>query len=176
MRKVVLYIAMSLDGYIADRDGGVDWLSGQNQSADNQDSYSEFIKNVDTVIMGWNTYQQVTTELSPDSWPYAQQKTYVITHRQHKATNNIIFTAQNPGALLDMLQSQPGKDIWICGGAHLVQQLIKADLIDEYYISVIPTLLGSGIPLFTADAPEIKLKLICSQNYNGIVKLIYQRR
>ena len=65
MRKVSLFIAMSLDGYIADNKGGVDWLEGQGDNNENMDSYSEFVKNIDTVVMGWNTYYQVATELSP---------------------------------------------------------------------------------------------------------------
>lgn len=65
MRKVSLYIAMSLDGYIADRNGSVDWLNGQDGDTENIDTYSTFIKDMDTVIMGWNTYHQITTELSP---------------------------------------------------------------------------------------------------------------
>ena len=61
MRKVTLFIAMSLDGYIADKDGGVDWLNGQEENGENTDTYSEFIKTIDTIIMGWNTYHQVST-------------------------------------------------------------------------------------------------------------------
>ncbi len=61
MRKIVLFIAMSLDGYIADRNGNVDWLNGQNEKEETMDVYSDFIKDVDTVVMGWNTYYQVVT-------------------------------------------------------------------------------------------------------------------
>ena len=70
MRKVVLYVAMSLDGYIADKDGKVDWLAGQEDNAETADSYADFEKTTDTVIMGWTTYRQVTTELSPEQWVY----------------------------------------------------------------------------------------------------------
>ena len=68
MRQVVLYIAMSLDGYIADGEGNVAWISGQDDSVENKDTYSDFIKNVDTILMGWNTYHQVTAVLSPAEW------------------------------------------------------------------------------------------------------------
>ena len=70
MRKTALYIGMSLDGYIADSHGGVSWMTGQDESAENGDSYENFIKTVDTVIMGWNTYHQITTELSAGEWVY----------------------------------------------------------------------------------------------------------
>ena len=82
MRKVILYIAMSLDGYIADKNGGVDWLSGQGAEGAEEGTYSEFIKGIDTVVMGWNTYVQVKTELSPEIWPYEELTSYVITHRK----------------------------------------------------------------------------------------------
>lgn len=82
MRKVVLFIAMSLDGYIADEHGNVDWLNGQDMSVENIDTYSVFMRDVDTVIMGWDTYHQIVTELSPTEWIYANLTSYVITHRK----------------------------------------------------------------------------------------------
>lgn len=176
MRKTVLFIAMSLDGYIADRNGSVDWLNGQNAHEETIDTYSVFIQNVDTVIMGWNTYHQIVTELSPAEWIYADLTSYVVTHRKLSSTNQIIFTEKDPVDIVKELKAKEGKNIWICGGAGIVQQLIKADLIDEYYISVIPTVLGSGIRLFGTIPEEIKLELIDTQAYNGIVELIYKRR
>ena len=78
MRKISLFIAMSLDGYIADSKGGVDWLKGQGSEHENIDTYSEFVKNIDTILMGWNTYHQVVTELSPKEWVYDDFTTYVL--------------------------------------------------------------------------------------------------
>lgn len=76
MRKISLFIAMSLDGYIADSKGGVDWLTGQSDD-DSIDTYDDFVKNIDIVLMGWNTYHQIVTELSPDKWVYDDFTTYV---------------------------------------------------------------------------------------------------
>jgi len=176
MRKIILFIAMSLDGYIADDRGGVNWLNGQGCDSENLDVYSEFVKEIDTVFMGWNTYHQVVTELSPAEWVYGDFITYVITHNKRDSTEQIRFTDENPIALLKKLKSENGKNIWICGGANLVQQAMRNDLIDEYYISVIPTLLGSGIRLFGNTGGEIKLKLLKTQTYNGITDLVYTRR
>lgn len=176
MREAVLFIAMSLDGYIADGNGGVGWLHGQGSDSENMDVYSEFVKGIDTIFMGWNTYHQVTTELSPEEWIYSDFTTYVFTHNETGGTEHIHFTDQNPADLLKKLKSEDGKAIWICGGADLVRQLMSADLIDRYYISVIPTLLGSGIRLFGNREKEIKLKLQGTQTYNGITDLIYTRR
>lgn len=176
MRKVVLFIAMSLDGYIADKHGNVDWLNGQDVNAENIDTYSSFVRDIDTVIMGWNTYRQIVTELSPAKWIYANLTSYVVTHRKLPSKKEIFFTGKAPSDLVRELKNKEGKDVWICGGADIVQQLIQNNLIDEYYISVVPTVLGSGIRLFGTTPDEIKLKLISTQTYNGIVELIYTRR
>lgn len=176
MRKVVLFIAMSLDGYIADRDGGVDWLAGQDPQAETLDAYSAFIEDVDTVVMGWNTYHQVAAELSPEKWVYGDLTSYVVTHRELDATEQIVFTGRDPCALVEDLRRGPGRDIWICGGASIVRQLAAADLIDEYDISVIPTLLGDGVPLFGPAGRRQELTLTGLQSSNGITRLIYRRR
>lgn len=176
MRKIVLFIAMSLDGYIADSDVGVGWLNGHGSDSENLDVYSEFVKDIDTILMGKNTYRQIVTELSPAEWIYGGFTTYVIMSHAGNSTDNIRFTDENPIDLLAKLKSGAGKNIWICGGANLVQQIIRGDLIDQYYISVIPTLLGSGIRLFGSMEKEIKLKLQGTQTYNGITDLIYTRR
>ncbi len=70
MRNVILFIAMSLDGYIADRQGGVEWLCGEDANAEMPDTYGTFVRDIDTVVMGWNTYHQIVTELSPNDWIY----------------------------------------------------------------------------------------------------------
>lgn len=176
MRKVVLFIAMSLDGYLADAQGKVDWLGGQSAEEEDGDSYSVFVQDVDTVIMGWNTYHQIVTELSPEEWVYQDLTSYVITHRKLDSSSQILFTGKEPCALVKELRKEEGKKIWICGGAEIVHQLMESDLIDEYDISVIPTILGSGIRLFGATPEEIKLKLVSAQACNGIVELIYTRR
>ena len=176
MRKISLFIAMSLDGYIADSKGSVDWLQGQGGDHETIDTYSEFVKDIDTVLMGWNTYHQVVTELSPEEWIYNDFITYVFTHKEHASCAKIRFTNTDPVDLVKNLKKENGKDIWICGGANLIWQLVNEDLIDCYYITVIPTLLGSGIRLFENIKHEIKLRLLKTQSYNGMTDLIYTRR
>lgn len=176
MRIITLFIAMSLDGYIADARGEVDWLQGQEETQGGVDSYSEFIREIDTVVMGWNTYEQIVTELSTDAWPYDALTTYVITHRKCDSSDKIRFTDADPAALVERLRGESGKGIWICGGANIVRQLVNVDAIDCYVITVIPTLLGSGIRLFEHGEKEIQLKLLKTQSYNGMVDLVYVRR
>lgn len=176
MRKVSLFIAVSLDGYIADVDGKVDWLEGQESTGAESESYDNFIKDIDTVIMGWNTYNQIITELSPDEWVYSGLNTYVITHKEMESGDEVLFTDKNPVELIKKLKSETGKGIWICGGASIAQALIRENLIDRYHITVIPTLLGMGIRLFDQGKNEIKLRLVETHSCNGMVDLIYIRR
>ena len=176
MRRVTLYIAMSLDGYIADRGGGVDWLKGEREEAETPDVYGEFIREVDTVLMGYNTYRQVTQELSPGQWIYSDLTAYVFTHRRLDSSEGIFFTDEDPGELLERLKAEEGKTIWVCGGADLIRQLMDGDLIDQYYITVIPLLLGEGIRLFGRGGRELPLHLLRTQSYNGMTDLVYERR
>lgn len=104
MRKVILYIAMSLDGYIADQNGRVDWLNAYNDAEEGTDSYSLLLKKVDTVVMGYNTYHQIVTELSPERWVYEGLKSYVITHNKIPSNPEIMFVNNSPGDLVKNLR------------------------------------------------------------------------
>ncbi len=170
-RETVLFIAVSLDGYLADNEGKVDWL---NHFAGGEQAYEEFIGSVDTVLMGWNTYEQIVTELSPNEWVYPNCKSYVLTHRNMDSCEKICFTDQSPIELIDRLKEEPGKDIWVCGGANLVAQLIKENRMDRYEISILPILIGKGIPLFSSFDREIVLKQTGVKKYGEIVLLSYR--
>ncbi|WP_296877931.1 dihydrofolate reductase family protein [Thomasclavelia sp.] len=168
MAKVVLYVAMSLDGYISDCNGKVDWLNEQEEN----DSYETFIQDIDTIIMGWNTYHQIVSELSLDKWIYEDKTTYVITHRKMASSKSIIFTDEDPGNLIKRIKNQ---NIWICGGANLVSQLIQKDLIDIYHLTIIPIILGDGIALFN-QSKRLDLKLADTKRYGNMVEMIYFRK
>lgn len=175
MRKTTLFIAMSIDGYIADYAGGVDWLAGTG--TEEPDSYSDFIREIDTVVMGGNTYRQIVTQLSPGVWPYPGMESYIVTRRSTSPICETVKVVQeSPCSLIRRLCEKPGKGIWICGGADIARQLMEEDLIDRYHLSVIPILLGDGIPLFAPKMRRQLLKLIRTQSYNGITDLIYERR
>lgn len=176
MRKISLFIAMSLDGYIADSKGGVNWLKGQGENDNTNNSYSEFIEKIDTIIMGWNTYHQIVRELSPDFWPYENQITYVMKHREEVSSDKIRFINEDLNEFVTQLKKEKGKNIWICGEANIVQQLMVQDLIDVYNVTIIPTILGSGVRLFKKGKNEIKLSLVKAQTYNGMIDAVYTRR
>ncbi len=173
-RKVVLYIAISLDGFIADINGGIDWLGGQDNSYNGDYGYSNFIKNIDTVIMGMNTYKQIVKKLSPDKWPYSDIKSYVFTSKKMINSENIIFVDQDIKSFILDLKNKKGLDIWINGGANIANQLIKNDMIDEYNLSIMPIILGQGIPLFNIVYKKLKLDKYSEEN--GVLNIVYSRR
>lgn len=177
MRKVIVYAAVSLDGFIADSSGGVGWLE-QPEGTARDDGYSRFIETVDTVVMGARTYRQVVTELSPEAWPYRGLTTYVLTHTPDNAAPqaDIRFVSRPPASLLEELVNLPGKDIWICGGADIVRQCRETDRIDEYQLAVMPVLLGEGIPLFAPARRRDELVLQSVQEENGAAFCIFRRR
>lgn len=176
MKSVTLFIAVSLDGYIADMKGNVDWLHGEDPSADDMCSYQEFIRGIDTVILGRNTYHQIVTELSPKEWPYRNLKSYVLTHQTLTSDETIEFVHEDVCKLLEKLKQEDGKGIWVCGGAKIIRPLVSSNLIDRYHLSVIPVILGNGVRLFHESETKIKLCLKKVQSYNGITDLVYERR
>lgn len=177
MRKVILYIAVSLDGYIADDKGAIDWISGQDESVELEDTFTPFFSGVDTVIMGRKTYNQIVTELAPNRWPYEGATTYVLTHhKETDNTKNICFKNIDVCRFVEELKQESGKNIWICGGAEVAQQLISNNLIDTYHLAVIPVILGEGISLFGGFTRKIDLTLVKTKKYNGIVEVIYNQK
>lgn len=136
----------------------------------------EAARDIDTVVMGWETYYQVITELSPDEWVYEDLMTYVITHREETSSEKIRFVHESPSELMKKLKELDGKDIWICGGASIARQLMQDGMIDRFYISVIPVLLGAGVRLFGELPEEQELRLMETKSYDGIVELRYEKR
>ncbi|MDO5298680.1 MAG: dihydrofolate reductase family protein [Clostridia bacterium] len=176
MRTVTLFIAMSIDGFIADRDGGMDWLGGQDPDGEELSTYNQFIQGIDTVVMGWNTYEQVINQVKEAEWPYADMMTYVFTHRNPRARERICFINADVCEFLRGLKMQKGGGIWICGGAEIAQQLLQAGLIDVLHLNIMPTILGNGIRLFKEREDEVPLRLLKTQSYNGITDVVYTRR
>ena len=99
----------------------------------------------------------------------------MLTHEQRPSGERICFTDRPLPELIDALRAQPGGDIWICGGASIVRQLMERDLIDWYWFTLVPVLLGDGIPLFDRREGRLPLKLCSTDSANGMVDLVYER-
>lgn len=170
-RKVVLYIAMSLDGYIATEDDNIDFLS-MVESPGEDYGYSEFIQTVDTVIMGRKTYDKVLS--FGIEFPHADKKCYVLSRNKKGRDANVEFWNKPVDELIRELKTTKGKHIYIDGGSEMVQECMKKSLIDTYVLSIIPCLLGGGIRLFKEGFPQQNLKLISSTSFSsGLVQLQY---
>lgn len=172
-RKVTLYIAVSLDGYIADQNGKVDRLTGENSGNGEDYGYNEFIAGIDTVVMGMNTYQQITTELSPEEWPYQNLKSYIFTHHEMDDKRGIAFIQKRPEKFMQELKEMAGGGIWICGGANLANQLMDTGLIDEIHLNIMPVVLGGGIPLFDRSHPGLQLCMQSVREIDGVIDVVY---
>ncbi|MDK1727026.1 dihydrofolate reductase family protein [Dellaglioa algida] len=177
-RKVILYIAMSLDGYIADEDGSIDFLNLHDSELNgtSQSDFEDFYAEVDTVVMGSKTYQQVVTELSPEDYPYSNVISYVLTPQSIKVQEENVHLVNEPiDALVKRLREAPGQSIWIVGGSSVVTPLIAANLIDEYILTTIPVILGRGIPLFQAQEKWLELVPIQTSLKNGYIQSVYHK-
>jgi len=177
-RKVILFIAQTIDGYIAETDGKIDFLIDNDfTSGDTKDhEYEKLTKRIDTVVMGRKTYDQVVNELSPNDYPYTDFENYIMTTNITEDFDNIHFENGNVAELVEKLKQEPSKkDIWIIGGSSLIAPLINNDLIDIYQIGVIPIVLGKGIPLFSDRTKFKELNLESVKKVNGIAYLEYEK-
>ena len=172
-RKLVLYIAMSLDGYIAKPNDDLNFLSLVDKEGEDY-GYANFISKVDTVIMGRKTYDWV---VGHTDFPHTDKKTFIITRREKAAIGKTQFYTGQLKELVSELKSEKGGTIFCDGGAEIVHELMKEDLIDEYILSVIPIVLGAGTRLFKDGRPEQRLEHLSTKNFDtGLVQLHYKRK
>jgi len=168
MRKVVLFIATSLDGFIAGSDGDTDWLY-----TDGDFGYSEFYNSIDTILMGHNTYKFL---LQFDIFPYPDKKNYVFTRTERQPDHNPVtfITGDVPGFVKN-LKNEDGNDIWLVGGGQINSILLNENLIDEMIVSVHPIILGQGIPLFKERSlNNLPFKLVQNKVFErGLIQLTY---
>lgn len=177
MPPITLYIATSLDGYIARADGGIDWLDrvdGFDENGVDEDyGYQAFYDSVDALLMGSSTYTQV---LGFGDWPYPDKPTYVFSSRDLANTlKDVQIVPPDIQTTLPLLNCH--KKAWLVGGGALVKSFHQAGLIDEYIISIIPVVLGAGIALFQAPLTEQPLTLMSTQTFpSGLVQLHYRKQ
>lgn len=167
MRKIRLFIASSLDGYIARTSGEVDWLF-----TDSDYGYAEFFSEIDTVLMGNKTYQQI---LGFGEYPYKGKKGFVFSQiLQGEKDNNVEFVGGDLKNFINRLRLSSGGDIWLVGGAQIIHYFLKHRLLDELILSIHPIILGEGIPLIVRDRIETTLKLKDVKTYDsGLLQVFY---
>jgi dihydrofolate reductase len=162
--KIILYIASSLDGFIARIDGSVDWLDKYSESGQDY-GYREFFESVDTVIVGNKTQKKFPQK-------YGDKTCFVFSRSSEGTDGNITYVKGDVKEFMKKCKLQ-GR-IWLVGGADLIDQFLKYGLIDEFIISMMPEILGSGIPLFkTMDLT--RLKLVKSTPYGNVMQVHYKK-
>ena len=176
MRKLSLFIATSLDGFIAQSGDDLSFLKLVEKEGEDY-GYGQFISNIDSIIVGRKTFDYVLKEIGPSHYDNGEREVYVITRTERKSVGNLKFYTGNLTDLVHKLKNEKGKNIYCDGGAEVINELLKDDLIDEYIISVIPILLGNGTRLFKAGRPEQRLELVSATTYDsGLAHLHYRRK
>jgi dihydrofolate reductase len=172
MTKFILYIATSLDGYIARSDGSIDWLPSPEEG-DEDYGYAKFYDSIDSLVMGYSTYEQV---LGFEDWPYPDKLSYVLTSRNlSTARTDVFFVKGGIEEVVEDANRKGYKRVWLVGGGKVASSFMNRGLVDEYIITVIPTILGSGISLYQS-LEELKLDLIEVKSYpSGLVELRYKQ-
>ncbi len=168
--QISIYIAMSIDGYIARKNGGLDWLE-YGHTGDEDYGFKKFINSVDALVLGRNTYEVVS---GFDKWPYEGKKVIVLSNSLNTVRNEAELYCGHLTELVSLLHSEGIKRVWVDGGI-TVSRFLEAGLVDDITISVIAMVLGSGIPLFSTMNREHKCRLISNQSYpSGLVQLKYE--
>lgn len=173
MANIKLYVAVSLDGYIAGPDGGVEWLD--RYQADGEDyGYADFYDSVDTLLMGGNTYRAILH--FGCGWPYEGKRTYVVSRRERSAVlPGVSVVSDDAIPFLRRLRAEEKRDIWLVGGGLLVSQLLAEGLVDEMRLCVFPLLLGRGIRLFPDSLRSSERRLVGQRTFpSGAVMLTYR--
>lgn len=171
MRKLIVYIAMSIDGFIAGPDGDLSFLS-QVEEAGEDYGYADFLKTIDSVIIGRKTIEKV--ESMGYDYPTADREVYVITRSGKQDEGSKHYYSGHPAELARALKGQQGKNIFCDGGSEIVNQLFQAGEVDELIVSIIPVVLGDGIPLFRSGNPLQTMHLISCKSFpKGLVQLHY---
>lgn len=173
MGKIILNLAMSLDGYILDKDGKYDWIQGDGDNTLNTPDvfdFPTFTKSLDIVVMGRKSYDDIGVD------DYKDKKIIVATTKQMKNYDNLEFVGENVVEYVHSLKDKVAGDIWLFGGGVLVDAFLKADIIDKFILGIVPIILGDGTPMFYKGIPETKLHLDKYTMQEGVTILEYSRR
>ncbi|WPR70337.1 dihydrofolate reductase family protein [Flavobacterium sp. NG2] len=176
MRKLSLFIATSLDGYIAKPNDDLSFLKIVEKEGEDY-GYAEFTATIDTIIIGRKTYDYVVKEIGASHYDNGKRDVYVITRTRRSDIGKVKFYTGVLNELVKKLKNETGKTIYCDGGAEIINELLKNDLIDELIISVIPILLGNGTRLFKDGRPEQILEFVTAKTFDtGLTQLHYKRK
>jgi len=172
-RKIVLGLGISLDGYIARLNGAVDFLFMPKDY-----SMAPFFATVDTAVFGRKTLDVALQMGGGGAFSGSSMANYVFSRSKPAVERDgLVFVNQSPAAFVRQLRKKPGKDIWLMGGGELARDFLKADLVDELYLGIVPVLLGEGIPLFPSGFPQRNFALVENKTYSkGLIALRYKRK
>lgn len=176
MRKISIFIATSLDGYIAKPNDDLGFLRLVEKEGEDY-GYAKFASTVDAIIVGRKTYDYVLKEIGSSHYDNGQRDVYVITRTQRPGVGRTTFYSGSLTELVKRLKSENGKNIYCDGGAEIINELLKHDLIDEFIISIIPVFLGNGTRLFKDGRPEQSLEFLNAKTFDtGLTQLHYKRK
>ncbi|MED1917627.1 dihydrofolate reductase family protein [Bacillus thuringiensis] len=177
-RKIILDLAVTLDGFIEGKNGEVDWCI-----MDDEMGFVHFLHQIDTILYGRKSYDlwgQFTPEIEhtdteKEIWALVHSKEkYVFSKTQKGTDHKAIFINDHILEVVNQLKNMPGKDIWLYGGASLITTFINLGLVDEFRLSVHPVILGEGKPLFIDIKQRMNLSLVNTKTFSsGVVQLIY---
>ena len=175
-RKVIVSLALSADGFIARKDGAVDWLDRPRTAGDY--GMGKFVASIDTIVMGRKTYDVVLRFLREGKAIPRMPgvKHYVFSRKpRKKVLEGFEFVSEPIEQFVRRLRAQKGKNIWMMGGAGIIRSFLDAGAIDEFIIAVIPTFIGEGIPLIAPSRRTVPLKLLSVRKFSdGVVAFHYK--
>ncbi|MGO3791178.1 MULTISPECIES: dihydrofolate reductase family protein [unclassified Enterococcus] len=166
MARAVFYGAISLDGYLADKEDRLEWL--YHQEGGEHIPYDSFYQTVDYTMMGRRTYDVVKRDAEMETI-YPEKENYIFSHSKISVDDNMQVVDEDPVAFIQNLPAD--KTVWVVGGGALLQPVIEAGLIDEWWIQIVPILLGEGIPLFLPQTNQQKLRLIETEQFGQFAQL-----
>jgi len=167
---------MSLDGYIAKPNDDLSFLKLVEKNGEDY-GYAEFSDTIDTLIIGRKTYDYVLKEIGTSHYDNGERDVFVITRTNRPSVGRTTFYTGSLTQLVNRLKSEKGKNIYCDGGAEVINELLKDELVDEFIISIIPVLLGTGVKLFKDGRPEQLLEVVTVKTYDtGLTQLHYRRK
>ena len=174
MNKVILSIACTVDGHIARKNGSVDFLDPFNEDAETANFMTEFLKSISVIVMGNTTFQEYNKH--PKFFDYYKGKDIFVYSRNTELKHEkVTFTDEDPKEFLENLKTEG--NVWLVGGAIIINSFQEQGLIDEYILTIIPVMIGSGIPLFLHSKNNTDVKLVKTESFkSGIVNIYYSKK